>query len=235
MEEAGSILAKITAELIAQVAPGVTTAELDKLARRLIEDVGAKPAFLGYMDYPAAICASLNKEIVHGIPSSRKLSSGDLLKIDIGIYHKGFYADQAVSVPIDEVSDEAKRLVLVTKEALRLGIDAAREENRLGDISWAVQKFVESQGFSVVRQYTGHGIGRKIHEPPQVPNFGKPGSGPRLRAGMTLAIEPMVNAGGWQTTTMDDGWTVVTEDGSLSAHFEHTIVITRDGPKILTQ
>jgi methionyl aminopeptidase len=235
MQEAGSILAAITAELVKQVAPGVTTGELDQMARSLIAQHGVKAAFLGYRDFPAAICASINTEVVHGIPSSRRVSAGDLLKIDIGIYHQGFYADRAVTVPVGEVSDEAKRLVAVTEEALSRGIDAAREGNRLGDISSQIQSYAESQGFSVVRQYTGHGIGRKIHEAPQVPNFGKPGSGPRLRAGMTLALEPMVNAGGWRTVALDDGWTVVTEDGSLSAHFEHTIVITADGPHILTQ
>jgi methionyl aminopeptidase len=235
MHEAGSLLAKITGELVQHVAAGVTTGELDQLARQLIERYGVKAAFLGYRDFPAAICASINKEVVHGIPSLRKIASGDLLKIDIGIYHCGFYADQAVTVPVGEVSAEAKRLSAVTEEALYRGISAAKEGNRLGDISWSIQSYVESQGFSVVRQYTGHGIGRRIHEPPQVPNFGKPGSGARLRAGMTLALEPMVNAGGWRTVALDDGWTVVTEDGSLSAHFEHTIVVTADGPRILTQ
>jgi methionyl aminopeptidase len=235
MQEAGSILAKITAELVQHVAPGLTTGELDRIARTLIERKGVKAAFLGYRDFPAAICASINKEVVHGIPSSQKLVRGDLLKIDIGIYHQGFCADQAVSVPVGKISEEASRLVAVTEEALYRGIEAAQEGNRLGDISWSIQSYVEPQGFSVVRQYTGHGIGRKMHEPPQVPNFGKPGTGPRLRAGMTLALEPMVNAGGWKTITLDDGWTVVTEDGSLSAHFEHTIVITDNGPRILTQ
>jgi methionyl aminopeptidase len=235
MKEAGAILAVITTELVKNVGPGVTTQELDDLARDLIESNKVKAAFLGYRNFPAAICASLNKEVVHGIPSTRrKVKSGDLLKIDIGIYHRGFYADQAISVPVGKISAEARKLVETTKEALARGIESAREGNRLGDISWAVQQYVESRKFSVVREYTGHGIGRKIHEPPQVPNFGKAGTGARLRAGMALAIEPMVNAGTWKTVTLDDGWTVVTEDGKLSAHFEHTILITKDGPSILT-
>jgi methionyl aminopeptidase len=217
------------------VAPGVTTAELDGLARERARAAGAVPAFLGYHGFPAALCISVNDEVVHGIPSEQRvLREGDVVGLDFGVVLDGWYGDSARTVPVGRVSPEAARLLEVTEGALAHAIEAARPGGRLGDLGAAVQAFVEPRGFSVVRDFVGHGIGRQLHEPPAIPNVGTAGSGPVLRAGMVLAIEPMVNAGGHEVATLDDGWTAVTHDGSLSAHFEHTIAVTEEGPEILT-
>lgn len=234
MQRAGQLLREVVTKITRGIRPGITTIKLDEMARTLIEKDGSRPAFLGYRDYPATICVSINEEVVHGIPSMRRLRDGDIVSIDVGLFKDGFYADKAVTVMVGKVAPSGRRLVQVTEEALRAGINAARPNKRLGDISSAVQAHVEAAGFSVVREYTGHGIGRKIHEPPQIPNFGKAGSGPRLQAGMVLAIEPMVNIGTWKTATLDDQWTVVTADGQLSAHFEHTVAVTDKEPWVLT-
>jgi len=216
------------------IKPGVRTAELDRIAEETIRKGGGRPAFKGYRGYPANLCVSVNEEVVHGIPGPRRLEEGDIVSLDLGVLMDGYYGDAAITVPVGEVSEEAKKLIEVTEEALHKGIEKARVGNRLYDISHAIQSWVESFGFSVVRDFVGHGIGRQLHEEPQVPNFGPPNQGPRLMVGMVLAIEPMVNAGGWQVRVREDGWTVVTADGSLSAHFEHTIAITEDGPDILS-
>ncbi|NMB42189.1 MAG: type I methionyl aminopeptidase [Firmicutes bacterium] len=234
MRQAGRIVASTLRELAKAVKPGVTTMQLDTLARRHIEKLNARPAFLGYQGFPASICASVNEEVVHGIPGPRRLEAGDIISIDVGAYFKGYYGDAAATFPVEKVSPLAERLMKVTKDSLFKGIEKARPGNHLYDISAAVQAHVESNGFSVVRKYVGHGIGTEMHEEPQVPNFGPPGRGPLLEAGMVLAIEPMVNTGTWDVKTLDDGWTVITKDGSLSAHFEHTVAILQDGPEILT-
>lgn len=235
MRQAGRIVADILDELEKAVAPGVTTWDLDQLAERLIAQKGAKPAFKGYHGFPAVLCASVNEEVVHGIPSKKKkLQEGDLMKLDFGVKYQGFYGDSARTVPVGKVSDEARRLLEATKEALYKGIDAMVVGNRLGDVGAAVQVHVENRGYSVVRDFVGHGIGKSLHEPPQVPNYGEPGSGMRLRAGMVLALEPMVNAGTAQVKVLDDNWTAITGDRKLSAHWEHTIAVTEAGPEILT-
>ncbi|NPV27014.1 MAG: type I methionyl aminopeptidase [Firmicutes bacterium] len=236
LRDAGRVVARTHAELEKAVAPGVTTKELDQLAEDFMRHCGAIPAFKGYDGFPASICTSINEEVVHGIPSSlRKLITGDIISIDIGAIVSGYYGDAAVTLPVGEVTSEAARLINVTKESLAKGIEQAVVGNRLSDISHAVQTYVENNGFSVVRDYVGHGIGRSMHEEPQVPNFGKPGRGPRLNPGLTLAIEPMVNMGTFEVMTKEDRWTVVTRDGKLSAHFEHTIAVTEKGPEILTR
>lgn len=217
------------------VEPGVTTAELDKLAEDYIISQGAIPNFKNYHGYPATACISVNNEVIHGIPSrKRKLKQGDIVSIDLGAKFEGFHGDNAATFACGDISPEAKRLMDITEQSLYKGIAAAVSGGRIGDISAAVQSFVEANGYSVVRQFVGHGIGRELHEAPEVPNFGTAGRGIRLLPGMTLAIEPMVNAGGYEVKVLPDGWTVLTRDGSLSAHFEHTVVITNDGPKILT-
>jgi methionyl aminopeptidase len=218
------------------VRPGVTTQALDEFAERFIVAAGAKPAFKGYRGYPKTLCTSVNNEVIHGIPSKGAvLKQGDIISIDVGTIVDGFYGDAAITVPVGTITPEAERLVRVTEESLLRGIAQAREGNRLFDISHAVQNHVESNGYSVVREFVGHGIGRNLHEDPQLPNFGAAGQGPRLKPGMVLAIEPMVNVGGSATVTREDNWTAVTADGSLSAHFEHTIAIMPDGPWILTK
>jgi methionyl aminopeptidase len=218
------------------VRPGVTTQALDEFAERFIVAAGAKPAFKGYRGYPKTLCTSVNNEVIHGIPSKGAvLKQGDIISIDVGTIVDGFYGDAAITVPVGTITPEAERLVRVTEESLLRGIAQARAGNRLFDISHAVQKHVESNGYSVVREFVGHGIGRNLHEDPQLPNFGAAGQGPRLKPGMVLAIEPMVNVGGSATVTQEDNWTAVTADGSLSAHFEHTIAIMPDGPWILTK
>ncbi|MCX7624967.1 MAG: type I methionyl aminopeptidase [Candidatus Sumerlaeaceae bacterium] len=234
MSAAGKLLRAVFLELEKAIQPGITTGELDQLARRLIEDAGAIPAFLGYQGYPATLCTSVNEEIVHGIPGRRVLRMGDIVAIDCGLILGGFYADSAYTYPVGDVTPVAARLIEVTRCALNAGINEMRPDNRLGTLSAAIQKVVEDAGFSVVREYTGHGIGRALHEPPQVLNFGTPGTGLRLRPGMVFAIEPMVNVGTWKTRVLDDDWTVVTADGSLSAHFEHTVAVTENGPLVLT-
>jgi methionyl aminopeptidase len=235
MRQAGQIVAAALQEVARRVEPGVTTASLDHFAEKYLTEKGAKPAFKGYNGFPASICASVNEEVVHGIPGPRMLKEGDVIGIDLGALWKGFCADSALSVPVGEVSPEIKHLLKVAEEALFKGISEAQPGVRLGKISNAIQTHAESYGYSVVRQYVGHGIGRQMHEDPPVPNYGNPGRGPLLEAGMTLAIEPMVNAGGYQVVVRPDNWTVVTRDGKASVHFEHTIAITSKGPEILTQ
>lgn len=235
MRDAGKVLALTHQELEKAVKPGVTTKELDTLAENIIVKQGARPAFKGLYGFPATICPSVNEEVVHGIPSLRKLEIGDIISIDLGAEINGYYGDCTQTLLLEPVSDEALELARVAEQAMYIGIDQAREGNRLTDISHAIQQYVESHGFSVVRDYVGHGIGRKLHEDPQVPNFGRPGRGPRLQKGMTLAIEPMVNVGTHEVQTLSNNWTVVTNDRKLSAHVEHTIAITDDAPEILTK
>ena len=236
MRDAGRIVSEILDELEKAVAPGVTTWELDQLAEGLIHKKGAKPAFKGYLGFPCSLCASINYEVVHGIPSKkRKLAPGDLMKLDFGVVYRGYYGDAARTVPVGEVSAEARTLVETTRQSLSNAISAVINGNRIGDIGYAVQSFVETKGFAVVRDFVGHGIGKKLHEQPQVPNFGEPGTGMKLRPGMVLAIEPMVNLGTHQVEILDDDWTAVTLDRKLSAHFEHTVVLTENGPEILTR
>jgi len=235
MAAANALVARVLAELASVAAPGVTTRDLDELAERRIREAGAAPAFKGYRGYPATLCASVNEQVVHGIPSDRALIEGDILSLDIGAQMDGFYGDAAVTVPIGRISDEARRLLRVTEEALGQAIERVRVGARISDIGHAVQRHVEANGFSIVREFVGHGIGAQMHEEPQIPNYGEPGRGPRLAEGMVLAIEPMVNAGRPGVKILADGWTAVTKDGSLSAHFEHTVVVTPDGCEILTR
>ena len=235
MRVANQLVADVLAELEADVAPGVTTADLDRLAERLVKDAGAEPAFKGYRGYPATLCASVNEEVVHGIPSkSRTLRDGDIVSLDIGVKVSGFYGDAAVTVPVGNVSDETTTLLRVTNESLERAIAQVRVGGRLSDIGHAVQEWVEAHGFSIVREFVGHGIGERLHEDPQIPNYGPPGRGPKLAEGMVLAIEPMVAMGRPETRVLGDGWTAVTRDGSLAAHFEHTVAVTADGPLVLT-
>lgn len=235
MREAGRLVGEVLTELSALVAPGVTTADLDEVAERRILAAGAVPAFKGYHGYPATICASINEEVIHGIPSGRRvLNEGDVISIDVGAALDGYFGDSAVTLPVGAVSQEAARLLGATEEALYKAIERVRPGNRISDIGHEVQRHVEAYGFSVVREFVGHGIGQRMHEEPQVPNYGEPGHGPRLAEGMVLAIEPMVNAGRPAVKVLGDGWTAVTRDGSLSAHFEHTVAVTSGGPWILT-
>ena len=234
MRRAGEVVAAAIAAARAAVRPGVTTADLDQIAARVIEGRGAAPSFLGYRGFPKTICTSVNDEIVHGIPGDRPLSQGDLVKLDVGAVVDGFHADSAVTIPVGEPSPEALKLIEATERALWAGLAEAQEGRRLGDVGAAVQTVAEGAGFSVVREYVGHGVGRSLHEEPPVPNYGSPGKGYKLPAGVVLAIEPMVNIGGFETRLLDDGWTVVTQDGSLSAHFEHTVAVTLEGPWVLT-
>ena len=236
MRDAGRVVRAVLDEVAAAAVAGVSTAGLDRLAEARTRELGAVPAFKGYLGYPASVCISVNDEVVHGIPSeSRILRDGDLVGLDFGAILGGFHADAAETVLVGQGSPEAERLVAATRQALAAGVAAARPGGRLGDIGAAVQRSAEASGFSVVREFVGHGIGRKLHEPPQVPNFGEPGTGAWMRPGLVLAIEPMVNAGLPGVRTLDDGWTAVTEDGSLSAHFEHTVAVTEAGPEILTR
>jgi methionyl aminopeptidase len=236
MRVAGRITADTIECVLAEVRPGRSTADLDEVAEAFIRERGAVPAFKGYRGFPASICASINNEIVHGIPSRKRIiRPHDVLSLDFGAVWEGFVGDSAVTVVVGEPpSAAAEELVRVTEEALEAGIAQIRPGGRLSDISHAVQQVAEGAGFSVVREYVGHGIGRAMHEDPQIPNYGPPGRGPEMRPGLVLAVEPMVNVGGWQTVALDDGWTVVTADGSLSAHFEHTIAVTEDGHEVLT-
>ena len=229
------IVAEVLSVLRERIKPGVTTRELDKIAESVTEKRGAKPAFKGYRGYPYSLCASVNEEVVHGMPSGRVLKEGDIVGLDFGVYYQGFYGDAAVTLPVGRVSEEAARLMRVTEQSLYAAIEQASSGNRLGDISAAVQETAESAGYSVVRDFVGHGIGRNMHEDPQIPNFGKKGRGIELQTGMILAIEPMVNAGRYRVKILPDGWTVITEDGSLSAHFEHSVAITDNGPEILSR
>jgi methionyl aminopeptidase len=231
---AGRVLARCHTLLAGKARPGVTTAELDRAAEKFIRSHGGEPAFKGYRGFPGSICASPNSMVVHGIPGPYKLNRGDILSIDIGVILDGWVADAAVTIPIGNVTPVAKRLLASTKQALFDAVEQCRPGNRLGDVSHAVQKRVEADGFSVVRSLVGHGIGRDMHEDPQIPNFGDPGTGPLLAEGMVLAVEPMVNVGTYRIRIADDQWSVYSEDGSLAAHFEHTVAITSDGPRILT-
>ncbi|MFQ6122478.1 MAG: type I methionyl aminopeptidase [Dehalococcoidales bacterium] len=235
MRQAGRIVATILEILSRQVRPGMETRELDIITARELKRRGAKASFKGYRGFPAHLCVSVNDEIVHGIPGKRVLRDGDIVSLDFGAIFRGFQADAAVTVGVGKINSAAKQLIETTEGALKAGIAAACPGARLGDISAAIQNYAESRGFSVVREYAGHGIGREMHEEPQIPNFGLPGSGPVLKRGMILALEPMVNAGDWRTRRGDDHWTVLTADGSLSAHFEHTIAITDGEPEVLTK
>ena len=235
MKEACRISAGALQTVGKAVEPGVTTAELDRLAEKYIRSQGAVPNFKNYNGYPATACISINNEVIHGIPSAKRvIRAGDIVSVDLGAMFNGYHGDNAATFACGDISPEAKRLMQTTEDALYEGIKAATAGSRIGDIGYAIQRYVEAAGFSVVRQYVGHGIGTRLHEAPEVPNFGTAGRGIRLLPGMTLAIEPMVNAGGFDVKVLPDGWTVLTKDGSLSAHFEHTVVITSDGPKIMT-
>ena len=234
MRRAGCIVGAVLELLKRSVEPRITTKELDNIAYKEITGHGATPTFKRYRGFPASICTSINEEIVHGIPSKRALKEGDIIKIDIGATIDGFIGDAAISVGVGQISREAIDLIETTRRSLEEGIQAAQPGNRIGDIGAAIQQYSEAQGYGVVQEFVGHGVGRYLHEDPQVPNYGQPGRGPLLRPGMCIAIEPMLNVGGWRTQILDDHWTVVTADGSLSAHFEHTIAITEDGPEILT-
>lgn len=231
---AAQLVGRTLAMLAGEVRPGMTTGELDRLAETFIRDHGARPAFKGYRGFPASICPSVNEEVVHAIPGEYRLREGDIVGIDVGVEKDGYFGDAARTFAVGEVTDEAKRLMKVAREALMLGIAEAKPGNRVGDISHAIQRHAEAEGFSVVRTLVGHGIGKEMHEEPQVPNFGPPHRGPRLMVGQVLAIEPMVNVGGPDVMMRPDGWTVVTRDGSLSAHFEHTIAVGVQGPEILS-
>jgi methionyl aminopeptidase len=236
LREANQLVGRVLQQVRGAVAPGVTTAELDALAEREIRAAGAVPAFKGYKGYPASICASVNEQVVHGIPSaSRTLGDGDIISIDLGAKLDGFYGDSAVTVGVGKISAKAAELLRVTEESLWKAIEAVRPGARVSDIGHAVQQHVEKFGFSVVREFVGHGIGSELHEEPQIPNYGEPGRGPRLAEGMVLAIEPMVNAGAAGVKVLKDGWTAVTEDASLSAHFEHTVAVTSDGVEVLSR
>ncbi len=234
LKKSNAIVAEVFRKLRNMVAPGVTTRELDRMAEEIILSKGAIPAFKGYRNYPATLCVSINEEVVHGIPGPRKLKEGDIVSIDVGVNLNGYFGDAAITLPVGEVDQGAKRLLEVTEKALYIGIEAARVGNRLQDISHAIQHWVEARGFSVVREFVGHGIGKSLHEEPQVPNFGSPGHGPRLEKGMVFALEPMVNEGSYEVRILADGWTVVTADGKRSAHFEHTIAITDGKAEILS-
>jgi len=230
------VVADVLDRIRDEIRPGVSTQFLDEFAERLIVASGATPAFKGYRGYPKTLCTSLNNQVIHGIPSKTVvLKQGDIISVDVGAIVEGFYGDAAMTFPVGKISPEAERLTTVTEESLFRGIEQAKPGNRLYDISHAVQRHVESHGYSVVREFVGHGIGRNMHEDPQIPNFGESGQGPRIKAGMVLAIEPMVNLGGSATVVTDDGWTAITVDGSLSAHFEHTVAVLPDGPWILTK
>lgn len=234
LKKSNAIVAGVFEKLKGMVAPGITTKELDRVAEDYIFSKGGRPAFKGYRGFPATLCLSINEEVVHGIPSQRRLKEGDIVSIDVGVNFEGYFGDSAVTLPVGEVDPESKRLLEVTEKALAIGIEKAKIGNRLFDISYAIQRWVESHGFSVVRDFVGHGIGKDLHEEPQIPNFGSPHQGPRLEKGMVFALEPMVNEGTYEVRVLSDGWTVVTADGKRSAHFEHTISIDDDGAKILS-
>jgi methionyl aminopeptidase len=237
MRRSGRIVREVLDHLRTVVAPGISTMDLERAAEQKINDLGAKPAFKGYYDYPCVLCTSINEEIVHGIPSAKRvLKAGDIVSIDCGVVLDGYYGDAAITVPVDsKLSPELQKLLEVTEASLYKGIEQARIGNAVGDVGAAVQQHVEANGFSVVREFVGHGIGTRLHEEPQVPNFGMKGYGPKLKEGMVIAIEPMVNSGKAGTRVLDDKWTAVTVDGSYSAHFEHCVAVTKDGPVILTQ
>lgn len=234
MRRAGRIVAEILARLTEAAKPGLTTLELDAMAEKWTKDAGAVPAFKGYHGFPNTLCTSVNEQVVHGIPNDRPLQEGDIISVDFGVKLDGFFGDSATTIPVGRVSDELQKLMDATKKSLELGIEQARADNRLEDIGFAVQSYCESLGYGVVREYVGHGIGRELHEPPQVPNFGRKGKGLRIRPGMVLCLEPMINMGTAEVETLDDGWTVVTKDRKPSAHFEHSVAIFEDRTEILT-
>ncbi len=235
MEVANRIVAEILARVQERVQPGVETRELDELAEEMCRSRQVEPAFKGYRGYPRSICVSVNEEIVHGIPGNRLIKSGDLVSLDFGVKYQGYYGDAALTLAVGEVDPRCQALIAATEQALYAGISQAKVGRHLTDISHAVQAMVEGAGFGVIREFVGHGIGRSLHEDPQIPNFGVPGRGPRLQAGMTLAIEPMTSLGAWQVRILEDGWTAVTQDGSCAAHFEHTVAVTAEGPLILSR
>jgi len=235
LREAGRILAEIMRSLKQSLTSGMTTRDVDAAAEELIRCAGVKAAFKGYRGFPASACVSVNEGVVHGIPGERVLRDGNIVSVDVGIFHEGFYSDMAFTAAVGQIHPNRQKLIDVTQNALHKGIEQAKPKNRLSDISWTIQNYVEAQGFSVVRDFVGHGIGRNLHEDPEIPNYGQPGRGPVLEPGMVLAIEPMVNMGTWKTKVFEDGWTVVTQDGMPSAHFEHTIAVTDNGPEILTK
>ena len=235
MRAAGQLVGCVLQELRKMVAPGIATIEIDRAAEKMIRDAGALPTFKGYHGFPFSICASVNEQVVHGFPSNYQLKEGDLFSIDCGVTLEGFVGDTATTVPVGNVSADWRKLMRVTEECLERAIEQCHPGKHLGDIGWAVQELAESHGYSVVRDYVGHGIGRQMHEDPQIPNYGKPGQGPKIRAGYVFAVEPMVNMGSQFTKVLADGWTVVTLDGQPSAHSEHTIAITEDGPDVLTR
>jgi len=235
MRAAGQLVGGVLQELRAMVAPGITTLEVDRAAEKMIRDGGAYPTFKGYNGFPFSICASVNEQVVHGFPSEYELKEGDIFSIDVGATLDGFVGDTATTVPVGKVSEDRLLLMRITEECLRLAIEQCHAGNHLGDIGFAVQSHAEAHGYSIVRDYVGHGIGRKMHEDPQIPNYGKPGKGPKIKKGYVFALEPMVNMGSLHTKTLKDGWTVVTVDGQPSAHFEHTVAITEEGPEVLTR
>ena len=235
LREAGKILSAVVKELTGFLKSGVTTKEVDSKAEKIMKEANVLPAFKGYRGFPGCICLSVNHEVVHGIPSELVLKNGDIVSLDVGIIYQGYYSDTAVTIGIGKITPELQKLLDVTKQSLFKGIEQAQVDNHLSDISHTIQKYVELNHFSIVREFVGHGIGRKLHEEPEIPNFGAPHQGPILKEGMVLAIEPMVNMGTWQTRIQSDGWTVVTQDGLPSAHFEHTIALTKRGPEILTR
>jgi methionyl aminopeptidase len=234
MRQAGLIVAKVLERLKSEVRPGITTQELDNIAVAEVTRLGGIPSFKGYRGYPASICVSLNEEIVHGIPDQRKVKNGDLVSIDFGAIYGGFHGDSALTVGVGKLGARVEELMNTTEQALKAGIEACAVGARMGDVSFAIQKYVEAKGFAVIREYTGHGIGREMHEDPQIPNFGTPGQGPVLKKGMTFALEPMVSMGDWRTNVASNNWTVSTIDGSWAAHFEHSVAVTHKGPRVLT-
>jgi len=234
MRQSSRIVAAVLGELEPLIRPGIRTRDLDLYAEKRTRELGAVPAFKGYRGYPASVCVSVNEEVIHGIPSGRILQEGDIVSLDFGAFYEGFYSDSALTVPVGQTSPEARKLIAAAERSFFKGLEQMREGNRLSDVSAAIQQSVESEGFSVIRQFVGHGIGRSLHEEPQVPNFGTPGRGPKVRPGMTLAIEPMIAAGGHDVEILEDGWTAVTRDRSLAAHFEHTVAMTENGPEILS-
>lgn len=235
MRAAGRLAGQVLSHLRNLAEPGVSTLEIDRVAEKMIRDAGALPTFKGYNGFPYSICASVNEQVVHGFPSGYKLKEGDIFSIDCGVTLDGFVGDTATTVPVGKVDSERLRLIRITEECLELAINECRAGNHLGDIGWAVQQHAEGNGYSVVRDYVGHGIGRRMHEDPQIPNYGKPGLGPKIKTGYVFAVEPMVNKGSHFTKVLSDGWTVVTMDGQPSAHVEHTIAITEEGPEVLTR
>lgn len=234
MRAAGQLVGQVLSHLRTLVAPGVTTMEVDRAAEKMIRDAGALPTFKGYNGFPYSICASVNEQIVHGFPSNYRLQEGDIFSIDVGVTLEGFVGDTAATVPVGQVSEDRLKLIRITEECLERAIEQCRPGKHLGDIGWAVQEHAEANGYTIVRDYVGHGIGRRMHEDPQIPNYGRPGLGQKIKAGYVFAVEPMVNLGSHHTKVLSDGWTVVTVDGQPSAHVEHTIAITEEGPEVLT-